>query len=176
MFTGHIASDYIKGQPYVLKFSPIGQTPNYVVMLLLGCTAGSEAQMRATRNLGQYVVHVIGKKDLHVELVDPSKKPSNYGWMLGAMTAFYGGLASQTGNTALPDANANLQQMMSTEQAKGDTIREYQMETASALLDDQTAFLSDDSFANLESLLVSCRRPGWPFASPPVIHDKNRMR
>ena len=150
---GHTTMDYIKGRPYVLKFSPIGQAPNYAVMLLLGCTAGSEAQMRATRNLGQYVVHVIGKKNLLVELVDPSKKPSNYGWMLGAMTAFYGGVASQTGNTALADANANLHQMISTEQAKGDATRQYQLQTASALLDDQTTFLSDDSFANLESLL-----------------------
>jgi hypothetical protein len=150
---GHTTADYIKGRPYVLKFSPAGQAPNYAVMLLLGCTAGYEAQMRATRNLGQYVVHVIGRKDLSAELVDPSKKPSNYGWMLGAMTAFYGGVASQTGNTALADANANLQQMISTEQAKGDAIRQQQMQTASALLDDQTAFLSDDSFANLESLL-----------------------
>jgi hypothetical protein len=150
---GHTTADYIKGRPYVLKFSPAGQAPNYAVMLLLGCTAGYEAQMRATWNLGQYVVHVIGKKDLSAELVDPSKKPSNYGWMLGAMTTFYGGLASQTGNTALADANANLQQMISTEQAKGDAIRQNQIQTASALLDDQTAFLSDDLFANLESLL-----------------------
>jgi tetratricopeptide (TPR) repeat protein len=150
---GHTTADYIKGQPYALKFSPTGQAPNYAVMLLLGCTAGYEAQMRATRNLGQYVVHVIGKKDLHVELVDPSKKPSNYGWMFGAMTAFYSGLASQTGNTALADANANLQQMLSTEQSKGEVTRQYQLQTASELLDEQTAFLSDDLFVQLESLL-----------------------
>lgn len=69
------------------------------------------------------------------------------------MTAFYSGLASQTGNTALANANANLQQMLSTEQSKGDATRQYQLQTASELLDEQTALLSDDLFARLESLL-----------------------
>lgn len=150
---GHTTADYIKGQPYALRFSPSGQAPNYAVMLLLGCTAGYEAQMRATRNLGQFIVHVIGKDDLHVELVDPSTKPSDYSWMLGAVTAFYAGVAAQTGNAALAEANANLIQMMNSEQAKGTATQQQQIQTWFSLLDDQTAFLSESSFDDLESLL-----------------------
>jgi tetratricopeptide (TPR) repeat protein len=101
---GRTTGEYIKGRPYALKLSPTGQAPNYAVMLLLGCTAGYDAQMRATHNLGQYIVHVIGKKDLQTELVDPSKKPSDYSWILGAMTAFYGGAAIKTGNAAIAEA------------------------------------------------------------------------
>ena len=53
-----------------------------------------------------------------------------------------------------PDkANTNLQQMMSTEQANGDATRQRQLQTWSALLDNQITFLSDDVFADFESLV-----------------------
>jgi hypothetical protein len=74
-------------QSYALKFEPRGLAPNYAVMDLLMCSAGEKAELTVTKNLGQYIIHVIDNSSIKTELADPSKaKGPSSGWLTALVT------------------------------------------------------------------------------------------
>jgi hypothetical protein len=75
-------------QSYALKFEPLGVAPNYSLMNILMCSVGETAELTATRNLGQYIIHVIGGDKITAVLADPGKaRGASSSWFTGILMA-----------------------------------------------------------------------------------------
>jgi hypothetical protein len=135
---------------YALKVEPDGVAPNYSLMNILFCSAGEKAVLTVTRNMGQYVLHVIGGTNtIKAELVDPSKaKGPSSGWLTGLLMMG----ASMSSNAALSSMaiqglQADQAQQMATYQAQQAAWDSF----SSAR--DSFNFVEADAFSGLEQLL-----------------------
>lgn len=98
-------------KPFVLKFKPSGLVPDYALMRFLLCTAGEAAELKASENLGRFVVHVTGRNDIRAELANPDKAHKG-----GATDALLMGLAQVNSSLAMQHGSTTDQavaQMMS---------------------------------------------------------------
>jgi hypothetical protein len=138
----------IQKKSYALKFELSGVAPNYGLMNILYCTVGEKAELTVTRNLGQYILHVLGGTDVTADLADPSKaKGPSSGWLTGLLVAG----ASMSSNPGLKDAAV---QGLQADQAQ--QIANYQAQQAawgSFTTQDTFNFLEADAFTGLEQLL-----------------------
>lgn len=150
--SGTYAYDMLAKKTYALKFEPQGVAPNYALRNKLFCTVGERAELTATRNLGQYIVHVIRKKDLATEFVDPSKtRGTSSGWTTAAL--MLGGALSEMGQSsplnqmAMQGLQAQQAQQISTLQAQEAAWANF------AAARDTFNFVEADAFTGLELLL-----------------------
>ena len=99
---------------YALSVDPEGVAPLLSPNFLLEKAAGAEAELQAIRNVGLYILHVIGNPNLKADLVDPQnvKKKGNGSGFADALVALY---AATNGNTALGAATL---QMMAENKAQ----------------------------------------------------------
>jgi hypothetical protein len=110
----------LQSKAYALKLSPSGLAPNYLLMNVLACVFGEEAQRRATRNLGLFIQHVALPQKLTVNLVDPSKHTvdiwgeGQFGSMIAGM---YSATAAQYGTSADVAMASMVSQQMAQEEA-----------------------------------------------------------
>lgn len=137
---------------YALKLEPKGLAPNYSLMNILFCSAGEKAEVTVTRNLGQFILHVIGSSvTVNADLADPSKikGPSgSNGWVTGILIAG----ASMSSNTALGSMaiqglQANQAQLMANEDVQQAAWDNF------VAARDAFIFVEADSFTGLEELL-----------------------
>lgn len=145
-------NDHLEKQAYVFRFEPTGVAPYYAVIQTLFCTAGEKAELTATRNLGQYVVHVISNKNIKAELADPAKTKGPSGGLDTAALILSGALAASGGNSAL---NQMAMQGLQAQQAQ--QMATYQAQQAAwesfAAARDTFNFVEADAFTGLEQLL-----------------------
>lgn len=146
------AAEVMVSKSYALKFSPSGIAPNYALMNILYCTAGEKAEMTVTRNLGQYVLHVIGKSKVNSQLADPSTAagpPS--GWATGLLM-LSGSMGQQTPlqSAATSMAIENLQAQQAQETAR---LQAEQATWDSITTQETFTFVEADAFTGLEQLL-----------------------
>lgn len=83
----NLSTGGLGSKSYALKIEPSGLAPNYAFMGLSQCLYGESMQKNATRNLGQYIAHVIGVPHLRVQLVDPQKRTKDWGGSVAAALA-----------------------------------------------------------------------------------------
>ena len=146
---GHSASAAVIGKnSYALKLEPVGVAPNYALMNILYCTAGEKAELIVTRNLGQYVLHVIGGNNVKAELADPAKaKGPSRGWLTGLLVAG----ASMSSNPGLRDAAV---QGLQADQAQREAnFQAQQVAWESFTTRDTFNLVEADAFTGLEQLL-----------------------
>ena len=147
---GHSASAVvIEKKSYALKFEPGGVAPNYALMNILYCTVGEKAELTVTRNLGQYILHVIGDNNgIKTELADPSKaKGPSSGWvagllMMGAMTSTDPSLRTAT-----------VEGLQADQAQQAATLQAQQTAWESFTTRDAFSFVEADAFTGLEELL-----------------------
>jgi hypothetical protein len=115
-------------QSYALSFEPEGVAPNYALMTFLQYAEGEEAGLQATRNLGQFILHVIGNPNIKADLADPGKVgPDKVGRGSGfgdALIALYG---ATNGRTPL---GAGAIQMMADNKARSEMVAQEQQAMA----------------------------------------------
>jgi hypothetical protein len=111
---------------YALSFDPEGVAPWPALHSLLETAAGPEALLQATRNLGLYIIHVIGNPNIKAELADPEKaKQTSHGFGFGdALMALYG---ATNGRTPLGAAAV---QMMADDKARSEMVTQEQQAMA----------------------------------------------
>jgi len=151
---GHYDDGTLLGKnPYALKLGPGGGiAPNYSLMNILYCSAGQQAELTATKNLGQYILHVIGGNSVKADLLDPNKvKGGSSGWttaalMLGGALTAMGG-SSPLNQMAMQGLQVQQAQQMATYQAQ-----QAAWESFSAARDTFN-FVEADAFSGLEQLL-----------------------
>jgi hypothetical protein len=142
---GGVALDH---KDYALMFEPGDVAPIYALMNMLFCTAGQKAEMTVTRNLGQYIIHVIGNKNIKAELADPSKaKGPSSGWLTGLLVAG----ASMSSNPGLRDAAVQGLQADQAQQAANFQAQQAAWESFTTR--DTFNFVEADAFTGLEELL-----------------------
>ena len=118
-------------------------------MHVLLCTAGDEAVLQATRNLGQYVAHVIGNPQLVLKLADPAKAHHAESGFLDALLSVYGPTLTK-GN---PVSGAVLQRM-NEDTAKQASVEQVQHENWSrAMTRDYSDILAGTVFDELDKLV-----------------------
>lgn len=134
---------------YALAFDPAGVAPNYALMHFIFCTEGEEAELLATRNLGLFVVHVIGNPKLKTELADPQKASHGGGSGWGdAIVAMYG---ATHGTTPL---GATAMQMATENKARSEAATQEQQATWQTMLARDYSSLMDGSvFEGLDKLI-----------------------
>jgi len=138
----------IARQSYALKFEPNGVAPNYALMNILYCTAGEKAELTVTRNLGEYILHVIGNNSIKTDLADPSKaKGAPNGLLTGLLTAG----VSMSANPAVRDAGI---QGLATDQAQQNANYQAQQVAFGSFANQETFnFVEADAYTGLEELL-----------------------
>ena len=126
-FSGHQA---IAKHSYVLSFDPEGVAPRYAMDSSIFFEAGEGAILQSTRNLGLYILHVIGNPNIKAELADPEKaKKTSNGFGFGdALVALYG---ATNGRTPLGAAAV---QMMADNKATSEAAAQKQQVTWQAML------------------------------------------
>jgi hypothetical protein len=147
---GHSASAVvIEKKSYALKLEPAGVAPNYALMNILYCTVGEKAELTVTRNLGQYILHVIGgNNSIKAELAEPSKaKGPSSGWVTGLLMV---GAMTSTDPSLRTAAVEGLQADQAQQAA---TLQAQQAAWESFTTRDTFSFVEADAFTGLEQLL-----------------------
>ena len=139
-------------KPFAVKLVPEGVAPNFALMNILRCTAGEQAEAMAMKNLGRYILHVIGRNDVRAELTDPAnlKGPSSGGWETALL--IIGGAMS---SNAAVRAQA-LEGVQTIDAIRASEIAKYQAQQAA--WDSFTTrytfnLIEADAFSALEQLL-----------------------
>ena len=140
--------EQIVQKSYALKFEPNGVAPNYGLMNILYCTSGEKAEMTVTRNLGQYVLHVIGNKSIKTDLADHSKAA---GAPNGLLTGLLIAGASMSSNPSLRDEAIEGLQADQAQQTAN--FQAQQAAWDSFTTQDTFDFIETDAFTGLEELL-----------------------
>jgi len=122
------------------------------VIQTLFCTAGEIAELTATRNLGQYIVHLVDNKNLKAELGDPAKaKGPSSGWTTAGLV-IGGALAAKDASSPvnqmlIQNLQAQQAQQMATYQAQQSAWESF------AASGNTFNFVEADAFSGLEQLL-----------------------
>jgi tetratricopeptide (TPR) repeat protein len=146
--------DLLERNSYALKFEPTGVAPNYALMHYLHCLAGADAQETATRNLGKFVVHVIGGPNIKQDLVTPDKAHTFGDTLTMGLLAVYGGMATARGDTQAVQLSSEASQLLATDAAnKQAVLSEQQAAWYSMMTTQAFAFLEGTDFAGLEKLV-----------------------
>lgn len=141
-------SELIVQKSYALKLEPKGVAPNYTLMNIVYCSAGEKAEMTVTRNLGQYIIHVIGKSSIKADLADPSKAA---GAPSGLLTGLLMAGVSMSSNPGVRDAGI---QGLETDHAQQVANYQAQQVAWNAFANQDTFdFIEADAFTELEELL-----------------------
>jgi hypothetical protein len=143
-FSGYPAVD--PRNSYALSFDPGGVAPSLAMSDTLEATAGSQALLRATKNFGLYIVHVIGNPNIKVDLVDPQQSMkaghgngfaetllTMYGAMYGNTSV--GAMATQTATDLRAQDEMQAQQQQAQQQAQQATWQAMLARDYSSLLD-----------------------------------------
>jgi hypothetical protein len=147
-FIGHEA---VAKHSYVLSFDPEGVAPRYAMDGFMVLEAGEGAILQSTRNLGLYILHVIGNPNIKAELADPEKaKKTSHGFGFGdALVALYG---ATNGRTPLGAAAV---QMMADNKAKSEAAAQEQQATWQAMLvRGYSDLLNGSVFESLDKLIA----------------------
>jgi hypothetical protein len=139
----------IVSKSYALAFEPLGVAPNYALMNFIFCTEGEEAELQATRNLGQFILHVIGNPSLKAELADPTK--AGHGGNSGfgdAIVAMYG---ATHGNT--PMGAMAMQMAVDNKAQNAMAAQEQQATWQSMLSSDYSSLLDGSVFDGLDKIV-----------------------
>jgi hypothetical protein len=135
---------------YALSFEPAGVAPNYALMQMLDANVGEEAELQATKNLGLFVLHVIGNTNVKAELADPSKA-AHHGGDSGfgdAIVAMYG---ATHGNTPV---GAMAIQLVEESKAQNAMAAQQQEATWQTMLArDYSSLLDGSVFDGLDKLV-----------------------
>jgi hypothetical protein len=146
----HTSNPSPEKKSYALKFEPAGLAPNYALMNILLCSVGEQAQLTATRNLGQYVLHVLNNNLIATAgLVDPGKVqgPSG-GWLTGLLMAG----ASMSSNSALSSMAIQGLQANQAQEVASFQAQQVAWESFTAARETFN-FVEADAFTGLEQLL-----------------------
>jgi tetratricopeptide (TPR) repeat protein len=101
---------------YALRLEPGGLAPRYAFMDAIQCLDGEAKQKAVTRNLGQFIAHVVRNSGGKVHLVDPAHKTVDWiratsttfaiGTMAGAQVANVANNGATTGETTIVSQEA----------------------------------------------------------------------
>jgi hypothetical protein len=137
---------------YALQFAPSGLVPTYAFMNLLHGIYGEQAQKKATLNLGQYIVHVVGRADLRTAFVDPAKE-TKQGTGFNFFLQAYSVVAAAQGRGDLATLTQGISTQLQGEQDRLVAQKLYQAEWAATLSKEVFAYFESDTFNALEKLL-----------------------
>jgi hypothetical protein len=144
----------LQPQTYALKLEPSGVAPNYALMAYIHCSMGPDAQETTTRNLGSFIIHVIGKPGIKADLVKP-EKPHTFGDNLTmGLLALYGGMGAAQGNAQAVQLSSQLNQQLAAGAVQRQEVAAAQQAAWYSMMTTQAfAFLEGSDFAGLEKLV-----------------------
>ena len=141
----------------MLYLDPEGTAPYFTMDTFVYTEGGGpEALLRASRNLGSYILHVMGNPNIKAELVDPQQvqKASNRGgvnnFLIDAIVGMY---AAAQGNSPL---GAMAVQMVTEDRANiAQKQREQQTTWQTMLARDYLSLMDGNVFDGLDKLIES---------------------
>jgi hypothetical protein len=147
--TGWSTVTWMSKESYALKLGPHSVAPNYAFMQYMDCVAGQPAGKRATRNIGAYLAHVIGRPDVKVAL-DEEKDRGGTSTFEAVMLGAVAGSLGATGNVA---GQQMVLQAADSEIAANVKMAEQQSKQWASVLSLQMQALDVGIFKDLEQML-----------------------
>jgi hypothetical protein len=142
------------GNSYALKLEPTGLAPNYGLMTFLFCMDGESATRTATRNLGQYILHVISNDHVKSELLNPEVHSGGIGGAIAMAVVVSAGVGALEGPAQGRTTAGGLITAIQADAAQRNALEQSKYASWQTILLDQSfAFGDREVFLEIEKLV-----------------------